>query len=190
MMTAAATLFGLCSCNDGDGGSRENTSGVRAISTSDFASGAQYYSGTIGGKSCSVQVTAQSGLSRSAQVNDLPAGLVIEGAAVPFECKVSYRLEPDEQNATSACMTFDFAGTTDNALRASRVFLEYWGIDAENSTSDLETEVLYQITVSFPSGVATAVASPRAGTLAATPTQGVLRVVFPGGDSSGATQQP
>lgn len=101
MMAAAAALVGLSSCNDSSSGnSSEATNGVQPISTTDFASGTKYYSGTIGGKSCSVQVSAASGATKSAQINDVPAGLVIEGAAVPFECRASYRLEPDEQNAT------------------------------------------------------------------------------------------
>lgn len=195
MMAAAAALVGLSSCNDSSSGNgSEATNGVQPISTADFASGTKYYDGTIGGKHCSVQVSAASGATKSAQINNVPAGLVIEGAAVPFECTVSYRLEPDEQNATRGIMTFDFAGTTDNALRASSDFLEFWGIDKENSTSDLQTEVEYRVEVAFPSGDATAVASALSGTLSATPTAGKLHVVFSGGTSSDgssdATTQP
>lgn len=195
MMAAAAALVGLSSCNDSSSGnSSEATNGVQPISTADFASGAKYYSGTIGGKSCSVQIAAASGATKSAQINNVPAGLVIEGAAVPFECTASYRLEPDEQNATRGVMTFNFAGTTDNALRASSHFLEFWGIDKDNSTSDLEKEVEYRVEVAFPSGAATAVASALSGTLSATPKTGKLHVVFPGGtgsdSSSDATTQP
>lgn len=89
---------------------------------------------------------------------------------------------------------FNFAGTTDNALRASSHFLEFWGIDKDNSTSDLEKEVEYRVEVAFPSGAATAVASALSGTLSATPKTGKLYVVFPGGTasdgSSDATTQP
>lgn len=192
MMATAAALLTLNSCNDSNGGGG-NTSVTHAISTTDFAAGTEYYSGTIGGMGCSVLVKAQAALARSSQVTDLPAGLVIEGAAVPFECLVSYSLEPNEQQPTTATMSFNFAGTTDNALRSSSEFCEFWNIDTEKSDADLEKEVDYRIVVEFPSGAATAIASARSGTLAATPVQGVLRVEMgygSGNDSSDTPTQP
>lgn len=163
MMTAATALFGLSSCNDSDSNNNSRAT-VSAISPSDFATGAQYYQGSVNGVDVKLQTVGGSDPGNgNVAVLGVNFQMIIAGQTYTANSAM-YSLDSLEK--PTVC-NFAFVGLNQAADAVTDAnFCKVWGIVAkegnELTAEDLK-DATFSIVISFPSGAAEMVAQPSDG---------------------------
>ncbi|HIX88979.1 MAG TPA: hypothetical protein H9976_07680 [Candidatus Akkermansia intestinavium] len=154
MMTAAAALLALSSCNDSDSNSSNSAASTVAIPVDDFASGAVYYESV---SAPNVRLKANLGGGGTPNGNQVTVSGELSVNGTPYNCKISYITEGSQNAPVATCaILFESSPKPEDAD-----LLDLWSIsapaDANEADVQADLEFInqnggYYITISFPSG--------------------------------------